>query len=204
MPQRRLPTAPVVSRRVRRACAIRVIPATSTFGSVHGALHSTAFGVAADVVLLLAAVFWIGVAYWVYRDARRRIDDALLVGTATAVALAAPYLGAVVYLLFRPPETLEDVRAREIEVRALEERLCRRADQCPVCRVVVEPSFLVCPVCTTQLKQPCARCAAPLEPLWQMCPYCTTPVSAAALEPLAAETLVNGNGKAARRAARPA
>jgi double zinc ribbon protein len=201
MPQRRLPAPPVVSRGVRRACAIRVIPAT-TFGSVHGALHSTAFAVAVDVVLLLAAVFWIGIAYWVYRDARRRVHDPLLVATAAALALAVPYVGAVVYLLFRPPETLEDVRAREIEVRALEERFARRADQCPVCRVVVEPSFLVCPVCTTQLKQPCARCAAPLEPLWQMCPYCATPVSAAALEPLAAETLVNGNGKAARRAAR--
>ncbi len=36
--------------------------------------------------------------------------------------------------------------------------------------------FLVCPVCTTRLKQACASCGAPLEPLWQVCPYCETPI----------------------------
>ena len=47
---------------------------------------------------------------------------------------------------------------------------------CPVCRAGIEPSYLVCPVCTTQLKTPCGRCSAPLEPLWQACPYCAAPV----------------------------
>jgi len=185
--------------------ASRMVYAASTLGSIHGALNSSAFGAAVDVVLLLAIVFWIGIAYWVYRDARRRLDDPVLEATATVLALVVPYLGAVVYLLFRPPETLEELRTRQIEIRALEERLLRRDDRCPVCRVSVEPGFLVCPVCTAQLKEPCARCAAPLEPLWQMCPYCTAPVSKT-VEPaavdldaaLAAETLVNGNGKAAR------
>jgi predicted amidophosphoribosyltransferase len=40
----------------------------------------------------------------------------------------------------------------------------------------VEPSFLVCPVCTTRLKEACVSCKAPLEPLWQVCPHCETPV----------------------------
>ncbi len=44
-----------------------------------------------------------------------------------------------------------------------------------------EPAFLVCPVCTTHLKEPCRACEAPLEPLWQVCPYCTAPVKAPAL-----------------------
>ena len=44
----------------------------------------------------------------------------------------------------------------------------------------VEPGFLVCPVCTTKLKQACAGCKSPLEPLWQVCPYCETPVDAPA------------------------
>jgi predicted amidophosphoribosyltransferase len=45
-----------------------------------------------------------------------------------------------------------------------------------VCRAEVDPAFLVCPVCTTKLKQACTGCRAPLEPLWQVCPYCETPV----------------------------
>jgi len=140
-------------------------------------LHSTAFEVTRNLALFVVAVFWLGLAYWVYRDARRRVDDAWLVGTATLVGLV-PFVGPLVYLLFRPPETLADVQAREIEVRALRAHLRRPEPQCPVCRSGIEASYLVCPVCTTQLKQPCATCKAPLEPLWQACPYCATPVGA--------------------------
>ena len=83
-------------------------------------------------------------------------------------------------MFFRPPEYLEDVRERELEIKAMEERLADRDLHCPVCRAEVEPAFLVCPVCTTKLKQACVSCKAPLEPLWQVCPYCETPVDAPA------------------------
>jgi hypothetical protein len=142
--------------------------------------HSTAFDVTRNLALFFVAVFWIGLAFWVNRDARRRMDDGWLIGTATLVGLV-PFVGPLVYLLFRPPETLAEVRAREIEVRALETRLVQKPQpQCPVCRSGVEASYLVCPICTTTLREPCTSCKAPLEPLWQACPYCATPVGAAA------------------------
>jgi hypothetical protein len=151
--------------------------ASSAFGSVHEVFHSTAFHIARNVTLFFVAVFWLGLAYWVYRDARRRIDDPWLVGTAALLGLV-PFIGPLVYLLFRPPETLEDAQVRRAEIRALESRLVERRPQCPVCRTDVEPAFLICPVCTTQLKERCSSCAAPLERLWQACPYCTAPVVA--------------------------
>jgi predicted amidophosphoribosyltransferase len=43
----------------------------------------------------------------------------------------------------------------------------------------VESTFLICPVCTTKLKQACVNCKAPLEALWQVCPFCETPVETA-------------------------
>ena len=146
--------------------------AASAFGSVHDLLNSTAFDVARNLVLFLAAVFWLGLACRVYRDARRRIDDPLLVGTATLLGLTVPYVGPAIYMLFRPPETLADLRARELELRALEEHLGQHAPYCPVCRVEIEDAFVVCPVCTTRLKQPCTQCSAPLETAWKACPYC--------------------------------
>jgi hypothetical protein len=152
---------------------IRVV----TGSGLHDVFHSTGFAVGRNVALFLVAVFWLGFAYWVYRDARRRLDDAWLIGTATLVGLV-PFVGPLVYLLFRPPETLADVRAREIEVRALKAHLRKPEPQCPVCRSAIQASYLVCPVCTTQLKEPCAHCSAPLEPLWQACPYCAVPVGA--------------------------
>ena len=127
------------------------------------------------VVIAFAIVFWLASAFWTYKDARRRVDDAALVAIATVMGLV-PYLGPLVYMLFRPPEYLEDVRERELEIKAMEERLSRRGLICPVCRSEVEPSYLVCPICTTKLRQACPNCRAPLEALWQVCPYCETSI----------------------------
>jgi predicted amidophosphoribosyltransferase len=87
-------------------------------------------------------------------------------------------------MLFRPPEYLEDVRERELEIKAMEQRLARRDMHCPVCRAEVDSAFLVCPVCTTRLRQSCRNCKQPLEALWQVCPYCETAVEPAAVEAL--------------------
>jgi hypothetical protein len=141
----------------------------------HGLFHSTGFAVARTLAIVLAVVFWLGLAFWVHKDARRRIGDPFLVFLATLLGLA-PYIGPVVYLLFRPAEALEDVLSRRVELQALEQQLARSLPTCPVCTSTVESDYLACPVCTTLLRQPCARCEAPLEPLWQMCPYCATPI----------------------------
>jgi hypothetical protein len=132
-----------------------------------------------NLAILFVAVFWLAVAVWVYKDARRRIEDPWLVAMATLIGLVPPFIGALVYLLLRPPEYLEEVRERELEIRAMEDRLANRNLHCPVCRAQVEATFLVCPVCTTKLKQACVNCKAPLEALWQVCPFCETAVETA-------------------------
>jgi hypothetical protein len=152
-----------------------------TFGGLHDFFHSGTWFVIRNLLLFFVAVFWLAVAYWVYKDARRRIEDPWLVAMATVLGVVPPFVGALVYMLFRPPEYLEDVRERELEIKAMEERLSRRDLHCPVCRAEVDPVFLVCPVCTTKLKQACVNCKAPLEALWQICPYCETPVEPAAV-----------------------
>jgi hypothetical protein len=152
------------------------LPLASSFNSLHGLFHSTAFVVARNAAVSLAVVFWLGLGLWVFRDARRRIGQPILVLLATLVGFALPYIGAVVYLVFRPSETLEDVRSRRVELRALEQQLARSRPACPVCSSAIEPDYIACPVCTTMLRDQCARCNAPLEQRWQMCPYCATPV----------------------------
>jgi hypothetical protein len=100
---------------------------------------------------------------------------------ATLLGLVPPYIGPLIYMLFRPPEYLEDMRERELEIKAMEERLAKRDLHCPVCRSEVDASYLICPICTTKLKQACSNCKAPLEALWQICPYCETPIEPAAV-----------------------
>jgi hypothetical protein len=137
---------------------------------------SSTWDVMRNLAIVLAVVFWAATVYWVYKDARRRIEDPWLVGIATLLGAIPPFIGPLIYMLFRPPEYLEDVRERELEMAAIEEQLAERDLRCPVCRGAVDPSFLVCPVCTTRLKQACEECGSPLEPIWQVCPYCATPV----------------------------
>jgi hypothetical protein len=74
-------------------------------GSLSTVFHSTAVTVTVDVLLFLAAVAWLGWAFWTHRDAKRRLDDPILIWAATALGLV-PVAGPLVYLLFRPPETL--------------------------------------------------------------------------------------------------
>ena len=128
-----------------------------------------------NVTLFFLVVFWLASAYWVYKDARRRIEDPWLLAMAVALGIFPPFLGPLIYMLFRPPEYLEEIRERELEIRAMEEGL-EGTERCPVCRAAIEPGYLACPVCTTKLKEACRRCKAPLEPLWQICPFCETPV----------------------------
>jgi RNA polymerase subunit RPABC4/transcription elongation factor Spt4 len=149
---------------------------TTDSGLFHGFFQSDTWMVARNLGVFFVVVFWLASAYWVFKDARRRIEDPWLVAMATLLGLVPPFIGPLVYLFFRPPEYLEDRRERELEIRAMEEQLGQRYSHCPVCHAVVESDFLVCPVCTTKLKQACVSCKAPLESLWQVCPYCETPV----------------------------
>jgi hypothetical protein len=148
-----------------------------TFSSIHDFFNSGTWLVIRNLSLFFAVVFWLAVAFWTYKDARRRIEDQWLVTMATVLGLVPPFVGAFVYMLFRPPEYLEDVRERDLEIKAMERRLGGRDLHCPVCRAEVDSSYLICPVCTTRLRQACTGCGAPLEALWQVCPYCETPIA---------------------------
>ena len=125
----------------------------------------------------VAIVFWIGLAYWVNKDARRRSRSVFLISVATLLGLV-PFVGPVVYLLLRPAETRSEVRSRDAELAALETLAARRIPTCPECTAPVEAEYLVCPVCATHLREPCARCNTPLDRLWQICPYCATRIDA--------------------------
>jgi hypothetical protein len=134
-----------------------------------------------NLAIFFAVVFWVATVVWIWKDARRRLEDPWVIGVAVLVGVVVPFFGVFIYMLLRPPEYLEDVRERELEIRAMEDRLSKRDLHCPVCRSEVDSSFLVCPICTTKLKQACASCKQPLEALWQVCPYCETPVEPAAV-----------------------
>ena len=150
----------------------------STFGGVHEYFHSSTWYVVRNLAIFFVIVFWVASIYWVFKYARRRISDTLIVCVVTAIGVVQ-FIGPLIYMLFRQPEYLEDVRERELEIKAIEDRLAAADHRCPVCHAEVDAVYLVCPVCTTKLKQACVSCGAPLDPIWQVCPYCETPIEPA-------------------------
>ena len=131
---------------------------------------------AVNLLLLFLGVLWLALVYWTYADARRRIADPMLVGCAVAASLF-PFLGTVVYMIVRPPEYLDDVRERELEMAEAEARLAQiDGERCPYCDFDIEKSFLRCPSCLRRLKEPCATCGKPLDPRWKICPYCESEI----------------------------
>jgi hypothetical protein len=107
----------------------------------------------------------------------------MLVGCAAAASMF-PFLGTIVYLIVRPPEYLEDMRERELEIAAAEARLASLEHlACPYCNYDIERSFLRCPSCLRRLKEPCATCGKPLDPRWQICPFCEAEVGAQQAQP---------------------
>ena len=129
--------------------------------------------------IAFVVIIWLATAFWTFKDARRRIMDPWLVALATVLGFVLPFIGPVIYMFFRPPEYLDDVHERRLEIQAMEQRLQELDRRCPVCRARVEPTYLVCPVCTTRLKQTCENCGQPLDALWQVCPHCATPTATA-------------------------
>ena len=148
----------------------------SIFGGVHGFFHSGTWEVIRIAGVAIVVVFWAATVFWVNKDARRRIEEPVLVLAATLLGTIPPFIGPLFYMLFRPPEYLDDVRERELEIKAIETRLGGHDLHCSVCGCDIDAEFLVCPVCTTRLRQACSECNRPLEPAWQVCPYCETPV----------------------------
>ena len=126
-----------------------------------------------QLVILGAVVIWLALVWYTYADAKRRLDDRLLIRTATIAALIFPLIGTVVYVIVRPPEYLEDKLERELEMEAAAARLASAEFRaCPHCDEMVGSSYLRCPHCMSKLRDPCGSCGRPLDPEWLLCPYC--------------------------------
>jgi len=151
-----------------------------TFG-----IHNHTASLVVDLLLVGLAVIWLALIFWTFADARRRIADGILVACAVVTSLF-PFIGTLVYVIVRPPEYLEDVRERNLEIQAAETRIAQMGlHACPYCDYAVEREFLRCPNCLRKLKEPCTNCGKPLAADWKICPYCEADRGASAPAPTA-------------------
>lgn len=77
--------------------------------------------------LRLWVLFWVAldlaIVGWTFKDARRRIEDPVIVAVSVASAAVFPFVGALIYVIVRPPEYLMVARERDLENRVMERGL---------------------------------------------------------------------------------
>lgn len=117
---------------------------------------------------------WVALVIWTYRDIRNRVRDRLVHILAALLVALLNLPGILIYLLLRPPRTLEEEYERTLEEEALLQAIEDQAT-CPGCERHVGKNWLVCPNCQTILKNPCRHCGKLMELPWNICPYCGTP-----------------------------
>ena len=129
-----------------------------------------------SLLVLFLVVVYLALIYWTYLDAKRRIQDPVLIACATAASVF-PFVGTVVYTILRPPEFLEDREERELELRAAELRLRQLIEHsCPHCEYPSAATTCGVPTASAACATPAARCSKPLDPKWGICPYCEAEV----------------------------
>jgi len=143
----------------------------SLFETINKIISSPLWTLALYVLAFCLAALWLALVFWTFKDARKRIDDPIIVVVAVLTSLVLPFMGTVIYAILRPAEYLAETRERELEVRAMEQELqIMRA--CPSCGELIRPEYVACPNCRRTLRSVCPACERVQEPGWKLCPYC--------------------------------
>jgi RNA polymerase subunit RPABC4/transcription elongation factor Spt4 len=121
------------------------------------------------------AALWMALIIWTFRDMRSRSRDIFAQLLASLVVLIFGPLGMIIYLILRPQETLVEAYARTLEEEALLHDITEEPPVCPECKHRIEPDFIICPACHTDLRKACPHCGRLLLLRWEICPYCAEP-----------------------------
>ncbi|OGO41358.1 MAG: hypothetical protein A2W36_01135 [Chloroflexi bacterium RBG_16_58_14] len=125
----------------------------------------------AGVAAAFLAALWLSLMVWTYRDMRSRTRDPLLRLLAVLLVVVLFLPGIFVYMILRPPHTLEDEYQKTLEEEALLQSIEERPT-CPGCGGRIKENWMICPGCYTRLKKTCHECGRLMELPWNLCPYC--------------------------------
>ena len=123
-------------------------------------------------LIFVLIIIWLAFVYWTYRDARLRSETITPAIFWALIVLILNFLGLILYLILRPPEYMDDVIERDLEIEKMEMLLNNKQTSCPACGSPAEDDFLICPYCRKKLKSSCISCGKPLNLNWKVCPYC--------------------------------
>lgn len=120
--------SPIHSRQVMGETSAHssAVPARFALGAGPLAIfgvENDGIGTVLNLLIIFLIALDIALIFWAYNDSRRRLGDPVLIGSAVLAAVIFPFAGALVYMIVRPPETLEDAYERDLDIRAAELRV---------------------------------------------------------------------------------
>lgn len=134
------------------------------------------------------AALWFALIVWTYRDIEQRSRSVITQIFATLLAVLFFVPGALLYLVLRPRETLDEAFQRSLEEEYLLQDL-EDLPRCHSCHRAIESDWVICPSCHTELRHECPTCAHLVRVTWDICPYCATELEPAAV-PAAEESSI--------------
>lgn len=118
-----------------------------------------------------ALALWFALVVWTYRDIAARSNNVVTHIFSTLIVVLFWVPGAIIYLILRPRETLDETFQRAME----EEYLLQDLDDfavCPSCRRAARDEYIFCPHCSTELRHACVDCHQMIDVRWDACAYC--------------------------------
>lgn len=137
----------------------------------------------------LLAALWLSLIIWAFRDMRHRSRDPFAQILAALLVALLPFIGIIIYLILRPPETLAEAYERALEEEALLQEIEERPT-CPGCSRTINPNWILCPHCHTRLRKACPDCNSLMDLQWTLCPFCGNQH----IDPYRAELVKASNG----------
>ncbi|MDZ4159472.1 MAG: zinc ribbon domain-containing protein [Anaerolineaceae bacterium] len=149
--------------------------------TIDPSILSTSILISTALAAAFTAALWLSLIIWTYRDMRSRTRDPLLRVLAALVTFVLFLPGIIIYLILRPPRTIEDDYQKTLEEEALLQTI-EDNPLCPGCGRRIRHDWIACPNCHTRLKKMCPQCSQPIELPWNLCPWCGTPTPGARRE----------------------
>lgn len=123
------------------------------------------------LLIIALVIFWIVVLYWVWLDSGDRTSSHAARMGYVLLTLLLFIPGLIIYLLIRPPQTIEEIYWSDLERRYLKYETAELGD-CPRCATQLFPGFTYCPNCRLLLKTKCPNCEVEMDKNYQFCPSC--------------------------------
>jgi len=123
------------------------------------------------LTLAYALALWFALVVWTYRDIVGRSSNVITHIFSTLIVVLFWVPGAIIYLILRPRETLDESFQRAMEEEYLRHDLDDFA-ACPSCSQVIRDEYVFCPHCSTELRHACVNCQRMIDNRWESCAYC--------------------------------